>query len=476
MRTTGAMRLTRPSVVPSVPRRTSALYMIVQVAPITIINPPSTKIEKLTAHPAKQPIADREHEPRHQRKPGAGAHRPFVEPERAQQPVEPEDQKRHAEAERDPVLGADARHRHQRAESDQGDRCYPAAAAAAANGGVGQIADRRDDVHAAHPRGRERQHRKGQEHTHGVGDHEAGGLDGEGEVEVRRRGEHAAEREHHPECHEHAERGADQRRDEVVRGALVHEHLHEVAAAGADRPRDPELAAPLGSQHDEDQKDEQDPGRDRERAEGREEGDERRADAVCRVERVLPGLVGLEPERRDGRLQCLDDTIGRRNAATVGDVHAVDQSRLTQQRLRPVERHQHAVVGRRRARVAHDRLHTRALDSNAGQDPNAVSGLRAERLRALRVQVDLVRSELRKRDGLPSCAHRAEGDEGSRVTRKQRHLRFVLPAREILDRRAPGDDRRHRTHQPRRATRSSDPVGVTPGEVASARACSADRE
>ena len=222
-----------------------------------------------------------------------------------------------------------------------------------------------------------------------------------------------------------------------------------MAAAGADRARDPELAAPLGGQHDEDQEDEQDPGRDRERAEGREEGDERRARRVCRVERVLPGLVGLEPERRNGRLQCLDDTIGRRNAATVGDVDAVDQSRLTQQRLRPVERHQHAVVGRRRARVAHDRLHAGALDSIAGQDANAVSGLRTERVRALRVQVDLVRAELRERDGLPFCAHRAERGEGGRVTRKQRHLRLVLPAREILDRRAPDDHRRHRTHQPR---------------------------
>ena len=40
--------LTRPSVAPSVPSRMSALYMIVQVAPITIISPPRTKIEKLT--------------------------------------------------------------------------------------------------------------------------------------------------------------------------------------------------------------------------------------------------------------------------------------------------------------------------------------------------------------------------------------------------------------------------------------------
>ena len=48
MRRTGARLLIRPNVDPSAPSRTSALYISVQVAPITIISPPSRKIEKST--------------------------------------------------------------------------------------------------------------------------------------------------------------------------------------------------------------------------------------------------------------------------------------------------------------------------------------------------------------------------------------------------------------------------------------------
>ena len=166
------------------------------------------------------------------------------------------------------------------------------------------------------------------------------------------------------------------------------------------------------------------------------------------------------------------------DAATVGDVHAVDQSRLTQQRLRPVERHQHAVVGRRRARVAHDRLHARALDSIAGQDPNAVSGLRAERVRALRVQVDLVRAELGERDGLrrparigPKAAREA-GSPANSVT-----FGSYCPLETILDRRRP----RRSPAPPHSTSPDARPAAAIRsayrlGEVAGARACRADRE
>ena len=62
---------------------------------------------------------------------------------------------------------------------------------------------------------------------------------------------------------------------EVVRDSFEREHLDEVPAPRTDRPRDAELSAPLGGEHHEDQEDEEDSGRDRERAEGREEGHER---------------------------------------------------------------------------------------------------------------------------------------------------------------------------------------------------------
>ena len=48
IRSTGASALIRPNDATSPPSRTSALYMIVQVAPTTIIRPPKRKIEKST--------------------------------------------------------------------------------------------------------------------------------------------------------------------------------------------------------------------------------------------------------------------------------------------------------------------------------------------------------------------------------------------------------------------------------------------
>ena len=129
-------------------------------------------------------------------------------------------------------------------------------------------------------------------------------------MEVAGARERARHREHHPVGDGDADQRADERGEEVVGGALVEEHLDQVAAARADRARDPELAAPLGGEHDEDQEDQQDPGGDRERAERREERHERcrpprrrSSSASCLV------VVGLEPERGDGRLQQLDDLV-----------------------------------------------------------------------------------------------------------------------------------------------------------------------
>ena len=61
-------------------------------------------------------------------------------------------------------------------------------------------------------------HGEGQQHADRVGDDEAGGPDGEGEVEVRGRREHAASANTIPKATSDAERGADQGGDEVVGG------------------------------------------------------------------------------------------------------------------------------------------------------------------------------------------------------------------------------------------------------------------
>ena len=290
------------------------------------------------------------------------------------------------------------------------------------------------------------------------------------------RGEEAAHAEHHRVGDEHAERGADEGSDEVVGRSLVEEHLHQVAATGTDRAGDAELAAPLGCEQDEDQEDQQNPRGDRERAERREERDDPRSEAVRRVQRVLLGLVGFEAERAHRWVQRFDDLVGRGDAATVGDVDSVDQARFVEQRLRARQRHRHSVVGGERTLVVDHRADTCSLEAGAGEDADRVPGLRAERVGELRIQEDLVRPELRERHRLAGCAHRAEGAKRGRIAGEERYVRLVLRPAHVLDGAAPNEHRRHRTHEPRGAPGSRDPLDVALWEVAGSGADGADRE
>ena len=162
---------------------------------------------------------------------------------------------------------------HERAERDRDEREHEPAPAAW-RGRLGQIPDRRRDRHHAHAPGGERDDEQGQESTDRERDEEAPPAD---EVLDLKTGvlvlgaESGRHREHHAVRDGRAEQSTNRGGDEVVRSALEREHLDEVAAARSDGSCDPELATPLGGEHDEDQEDQQDAGGDRESTEGRED-------------------------------------------------------------------------------------------------------------------------------------------------------------------------------------------------------------
>ena len=198
---------------------------------------------------------------------------------------------------------------------------------------IGKVADRGDDVHAADTPGGECDDREREEDADRVGQDETDGLDRVRDVEVV---EHRPERARHDEDHPVGDRDpdedADRGRDHVVRDSFEQEHLHEMAAARADRARDPELTSPLGCEHDEDEEDKEDAGGDRERAERREDGHERRAGLIGRVQRVLLRVVGLEPELRKRGLHAVDDLSAQLRPA-LGPAGVRDEDRLYEPRL-----------------------------------------------------------------------------------------------------------------------------------------------
>ena len=125
--------------------------MIVQEAPITIISPPSTKIEKLTfSSPKSQRLIGSTNQS-DERQTRAGVHAPApASRASSQERDEAEDHERDAEAEHDRVLRADAGDHERRARRAAPALPGPAALAALLLGRLGQVADRGDDVHPAH--------------------------------------------------------------------------------------------------------------------------------------------------------------------------------------------------------------------------------------------------------------------------------------------------------------------------------------
>ena len=152
------------------------------------------------------------------------------------------------------------------------------------------------------------------------------------------------------------------------------------------------------------------PGRDRERAERREQGHEGRALLVCRLESVLLAVVGLEPERRERR--AAGRRSPRRRAAPAPPRLATKTSLtrpgLPSSRCAGGERHEQALVGRARSAVADDVAHAHDPDRAPGEDAQRVAAAGAEARGGLRVQIDLVRRELRERHRAASARDRAE--------------------------------------------------------------------
>jgi hypothetical protein len=156
-----------------------------------------------------------------------------------------------------------------------------------------QVADRCDDVQAAHSPRSDEHHGEGQERTEREGDDEARPAQVVADRHQTRLDQCSGQGVHHEQGQQQAECGADNCCDDVVRRPFEEEHLDQVAALGADRPGGAHLTPPLGREHDEDEKDQQDACRDRERAERREQGQIGGALGVGQLQAVALDLVDL---------------------------------------------------------------------------------------------------------------------------------------------------------------------------------------
>jgi hypothetical protein len=342
----------------------------------------------------EEPAVDRQHEPGEQREPRAGVHGAVREAQRVQDRHEAHDDERHAEPERDRVLGADSRHGHEPAEEEADDAEDPPPPAPLLRRRVGQVPNRADDVHAADAPSGKRHDGEGHEDPDCIGDDEARRLDGVRDLKVS---EGLAERcrhhEHHPVGDGHAEEDADRSREEVVGHAFEQERLDEVAATRPHRTCDSQLAAPFGGEHDEDEEDQEDPCGNRERSEGREHGHERSARRVGGLERVLLRVVGLEPERGKRRLQAVDHRSAELGAALraarVRHEDSLHQAGLVEQALSLRERQEQAGAVRCAAVVVHDRLHRRVDELLPGEDAEGVPGLGVQLVGRVGIEIHL---------------------------------------------------------------------------------------
>ena len=280
--------------------------------------------------------------------------------------------------------------------------------------------------------------------------------------------------EHHSEGEDRTEQRPDRGREKVVGGTLEREHLDEVATASADRTCDAELTAPLGREHDEDEEDQQDPGRDREHAEGGEEGCERGPHLVGRVDRVLLHRCHLEPEPIRQRVELGDDVVRERRAcgcsAAVRYEHAANLARVPEQPLRAGERHEHRRVGRDGSVEPDDCAHGAQLGLAASRiDDDLVARPDAELLRGLRVEVDLVRAELSEREPLPAGADdRGEPVHPRGIGGEERDARLALPCARRLERDLLDDRSGHAVGELRDAERLLDLIDRALGKPAHA--------
>ena len=164
-------------------------------------------------------------------------------------------------------------------------------------------------------------------------------------------------------------------------------------AARTDRPRDSELSAPLRGEHHKDQEDEKDSGRDRERAEGGEEGHERVSGGVGVFDRVGLEWLDLEVERADDRLKQRDYVVGQRGAgdvpAPIGDEDRLDLALALVEPLRLNEGEKHRGVGGARSVEADNVAHPHRDRVGTCVDDDAISGFDPEFAGGLGVEIDL---------------------------------------------------------------------------------------
>lgn len=221
-----------------------------------------------------------------------------------------------------------------------------------------------------------------------------------------------------------------------------------MSASRPDGAGDAELASPLGGQHDEGQKDQEDARGDRERPEGREERHERVARRVGVLDGVCLERLDLEPERaRDGLEQR--DNLGReacsRDVSTA--IRHGDELHLAvavEEPLRLVERHEQDRVGGAGSVEPGDVSHARGDGRPADVNDDPVSGHHAELAGGLRVQVHLARAQVGERQRVPGRPpDRREPVHPGRVPGEEDDARLVLTDvwsldRDLLDN-GPGD-------------------------------------
>ena len=179
-----------------------------------------------------------------------------------------------------------------------------------------------------------------------------------------------------------------------------------MAAPRADRAGDPELAAPLGREHHEDQEDQQDAGGDREAAERREERHEGVALLVGRLERVPLDRSTSRPSGVDDGLERSPTTSSvsrrRRLVAPVRDQDVLDLAGPAEQPLGRGERQeQRGAVGAGAVVATIARTATRQRVASGVQRGARVAALSAEARRP------------RRRSGRPRRRAGRRGDCGS---------------------------------------------------------------
>ena len=93
---------------------------------------------------------------------------------------------------------------------------------------------------------------------------------------------------------QNAQHDADRGGHQVVGGAFEDEHLHQVAALGTHGTRHAHFGLALGSQHDEDQENQHQPGGDAEQAGNDEDGGEGAGTLLADIQGVALDVVDAQ--------------------------------------------------------------------------------------------------------------------------------------------------------------------------------------